>query len=279
MDENGNSGASKPLAGWRIVVSRAREQAGVLSNGLRALGAEVYEIPFIEIRPPRSFKSLDESLKLLTEYDWLILTSTNGVRALFDRMATLNIEKRVLARLNVAAIGSATCRAIEREGVRVAVVPKEYVAESLIDFLSDKVRGKRVLLWRAKIARDVIPTELRKAGAFLDVVEAYETVLPQASRVKLRGILRDSLLRPHLVTFTSASTVRNYLDLLGIRSGQSKLLEGVLNASIGPITSDTLRQYKLSVDVQPTTYTIAGLIEAIVQRAQSDHVTVEPLPG
>jgi uroporphyrinogen-III synthase len=277
MTENENREIRTPLEGWRILVSRAREQASALSEGLRALGAEVYEIPFIEIRPPRSYKSLDESLKLVGEYEWLILTSVNGVRAVFDRMARLNIPKRVLAHLNIVAVGPATRAAIEREALKVAVTPKEYLAESIIESLSDRVRGKRVLLCRAKIARDLIPRELRRMGAFLDVVEAYENVIPQSSRVELRAVLRDPLRRPHAITFTSASTVKNYVALLGIRSGRSRLVEGVLNASIGPVTSDTLRQYQLSVDVQPDEYTIPGLIEAIVQHAGTHSRSGEPM--
>jgi uroporphyrinogen-III synthase len=267
MSENENRGLTAPLQGWRILVSRSRDQAGALSDGLRALGAGVVEIPFIEIRPPRSYKGLDESLKLVSEYEWLILTSVNGVRAMFDRMALLNIPKRVLAHLNIVAIGPATRAAIEREGLKVAVCPKEYIAESLVESLADKVRGKRALLCRAKIARDVIPSELRHLGVFLDVVEAYETVLPQSSRVELRAVLRDPLRRPHVITFTSASTVQNYVALLGIRSGRSRLVEGVLNASIGPVTSGTLRKFQLSVDIQASEYTIPGLIEAIARRA------------
>ncbi len=277
MIDNALTGAASPLLGWRILVSRAREQAGALSTGLRALGADVTEIPFIEIRPPRSFKSLDESLKLVAEYEWLILTSVNGVRAMFERMARLNISRRVLAHVSIAAIGPATRAAIEREGLKVAVTPREYVAESVVESLSDKVRGKRVLLCRAKIARDVIPRELRQLGAFLDVVEAYETVIPQSSRVALRALLRDPERRPHVITFASSSTVRNYVALLGIRSGHSKLVEGVLNASIGPVTSDTLRQFELSVDVQAAEYTIPGMLEAIVRRAQERGLPAEPL--
>ncbi len=235
------------------------------------------EIPFIEIRPPRSFKSLDESLKLVSEYEWLILTSANGVRAMFERMARLNLPKRTLAHLSIAAIGPATRAAIEREGLKVAVTPKEYVAESVVETLTDKVRGKRVLLCRAKIARDVIPHELRRMGAFLDVAEAYETVIPQSSRIELRAALRDPKRRPHFITFTSSSTVKSYIALLGIRSGRSRLVEGVLNASIGPVTSETLRQYELSVDVQAAEYTIPGLIDAIVRRAGLCSRTTEPL--
>lgn len=266
-----------PLQGWRILVSRARDQVGALSVGLRELGAEVYEIPFIEIRPPRSFKCLDESLELVAEYEWLILTSVNGVRAMFERMALLNLPKRVLAHLNIVAIGPATRAAIEREGLKVAITPKEYVAESVVEALSDKIRGKRVLLCRAKIARDVIPREIRRMGAFLDVVEAYETVIPQSSRVELRAVLRDQQRRPHIITFTSASTVKNYVALLGIRSGRSKLVKGVLNASIGPVTSETLRQFQLNVDVQPTEYTVPGLIDAIARRAGSQSRSSESI--
>jgi uroporphyrinogen-III synthase len=277
MGETGNIGGIAPLSGWRILVSRAREQAGALSSGLRELGAEVYEIPFIEIRPPRSFKSLDESLKLVSEYEWLILTSVNGVRAMFDRMALLNIPKRALSQINIAAIGPATRKAIEHEGLKVAVTPREYVAESVVESLSDKVRGKRVLLCRAKVARDVIPRELRNLGAFLDVVEAYETIVPQSSRVALRAVLRDPCRRPHIITFTSSSTVKNYVALLGIRSGRSRLVQGVLNASIGPVTSDTLRQYQLDIDLQASEYTIPGLIDAIVRRVESRAHAAEPL--
>jgi uroporphyrinogen-III synthase len=269
MGEQAITGSATPLKGWRILVSRAKEQAGALSAGLRELGADVIEIPFIEIRPPRSYKSLDESLKLVNEYEWLILTSVNGARALFERMSALNIPRRVLAGLQIAAIGPATRAAVEREGLKVALTPKEYVAESVVEAFSDKLRSKRVLLCRAKVARDVIPRELRQMGAFLDVVEAYETVLPQSSRIALRRILRDPQRRPHLITFTSASTVKNYIALLGIRSGRSQLVEGVLNASIGPVTTETLRQHELSVDVQAAEYNVPGLIQAIVLRANT----------
>ncbi|HUO59618.1 MAG TPA: uroporphyrinogen-III synthase [Candidatus Acidoferrales bacterium] len=261
-----------PLAGWRILVSRAKTQAGALSDSLRQFGAQVLEIPFIEIRPPRSYKGLDDSVKLIGEYDWLILTSVNGVNAMFERMATLNVPTSELERVKIVAIGPATRSAIEKHGLKVAVTPKEYVAESIVEALSGKVKGLRVLLCRAKIARDVIPRELRKMGAYLDVVEAYETVIPQASRVKLRAVLRDPKRRPHVITFTSSSTVKNYVGLLGIRSGKSKLVTGVLNASIGPVTSETLRHFELSVDLQATEYTIPGLVAAIVRHANSQPI-------
>ncbi len=137
------------------------------------------EIPFIEIRRPRSFQPLDSALKNLSEYDWLILTSVNGVEALWERLQELRFKTQRLAHLKIAAIGPATRRAIEEHGIKVNVVPEEYVAESVVASLRRKVKGKRVLLARAKVARDVIPRELRKLGARVDVVEAYETVIPQ----------------------------------------------------------------------------------------------------
>jgi len=250
----------KRLHRLRVLVGRARHQAGVLSAQLRAEGATVIEIPFIEIRKPRSFKPLDAALQRLDEYDWLILTSVNGVDALWERMARLGLETRNLTRLRVAAIGPATKQAIEQGGMKVSVVPKEYVAESVVRSLRHRIRGKRVLLVRAKVARDVIPRELRKAGAEVDVVEAYQTVVPQSSRTRLRRLLKNARLRPHLVTFTSSSTVRNFVELLG---GAHADLEGIRMGSIGPITSATLRELGLPVDVQASEFTIPGLVDAI----------------
>lgn len=258
--KSANSGG-QPLAAVRILVGRARHQAGALSAELRKLGATVLEIPFIEIRKPRSFKALDSSLKNLTEYDWLILTSANGVEAMWDRVTKLRLEHN-FKQLNVAAIGPATKKAIEQHGVKVNVVPKEYVAESVVRSLRRRVNGKRVLLVRAKVARDVIPRELRKTGANVDVVEAYETVVPQSSRTRLQNALKNPERRPHVVTFTSSSTVRNFVTLLGARTTN---LNGIRLASIGPVTSSTLRELGLRADIAARKFTIPGLVEAIVR--------------
>src|SRR5580658_1750684 len=217
--------APRPLSGVRVLVGRARRQAGALSRELRKLGATVLEIPFIEIRKPRSLKPLDSALMNLDVYDWLILTSVNGVEAMWDRLAKLRLPKTALRHLNIVAIGPATQKAIEQRGVEVDVVPKEYVAESVVRSLWRRVKGKRVLLVRAKVARDVIPRELRRAGAQVHVVEAYETVVPQSSRRRLRIALANPRRRPHVITFTSSSTVRNFVARLtpgerrGDRSG------------------------------------------------------------
>jgi uroporphyrinogen-III synthase len=252
----------RPLAGIRILVGRARHQAGALSSGLRKLGAEIVEIPFIEIRRPRSYKPLDSALKNIVAYDWLILTSVNGVEAFWDRLKKRHLTKRHLQHLKIAAIGPATKDAIEKHGVKVHVIPKEYVAEAVVKSLRRRVAGKRVLLARASVARDVIPRELRKLGAKVDVVEAYETVIPKSSRARLRAVLRDHKRRPHVITFTSSSTARNFMQLLGnkmVWSGRPR----PLFASIGPVTSTTLREFGLQVDFEGKKYTIPGLIEAI----------------
>jgi uroporphyrinogen-III synthase len=265
MGKTSKSATNQQLRGIRVLVGRARHQAGALSVELRRLGATVIPIPFIEIRKPRSFRPLDSALKNLWTYDWLILTSVNGIEAMGERMGKLRLSKAALKHLRIAAIGPATKKAIEERGARVEVVPKEYVAESVVRSLKRKVKGKRVLLVRAKVARDVIPRELRKAGAHVDVVEAYETVVPQSSRRRLQETLSNPKRRPHVVTFTSSSTVKNFVELLGERRGRSRKLIGLRMASIGPVTSSTLRELGLTVDVQASQFTIPGLVQAIVR--------------
>jgi uroporphyrinogen-III synthase len=319
MRKKFKSSTTLPLSNICVLVGRARHQASALSAELRKQGAEVIEIPFIEIRKPQSFKPLDAALRNLASYDWLILTSVNGVEAMWQRMKKLKLEiandregheftlepapstgsgqalsersepKGALktAKLEaalaaegprIAAIGPATKKAIEQRGIKVDVVPKEYVAESVVRSLRRRVKGKRVLLVRAKVARDVIPRELRAAGAHVDVVEAYETVVPQSSRRRLQAALGDPRRRPHVVTFTSSSTVRNFVDLLGGRSSakgsfeparSSSTQRRMLMASIGPVTSATLREMGLRVDISATEFTIPGLVGAIVRKASA----------
>jgi uroporphyrinogen-III synthase len=304
-----------PLAGFRILVGRARHQASALSAELKKLGAEIIEIPFIEIRKPGSYKDLDAALKSIAEYDWLVLTSVNGVEAVAARMRRLRTSAKNLKHLKVAAIGPATREEIEKLGLRVAVVPQRYIAESVVECLRGKVEGERVLLARAKVTRDVIPRELRKMGAQVDVVEAYETVVPAASRTRLRSVMKDPKRRPHVVTFTSSSTVRNFAALLGMHETQlhagvhpeirsegaaanspapqrpernpararpvrtaaiASLLEGVQFASIGPITSATLRELGLPLHIEATEYTIPGLTKAIRSAAPSRRYNSRP---
>lgn len=306
MNKATKSRSHRPLRGVRVLVGRARHQAGALSAELRKLGADVLEIPFIEIRQPRSFRPLDSALKNLAAYDWLILTSVNGVEAMWERMEKLGLKARdqrpaakrgragkvdreghsltravvsVLRtastaegrRIRIAAIGPATRKAIEQRGAHVDVVPREYIAESVVRSLRRRVKGKRVLLVRAKVARDMIPRELRRAGAYVDVVEAYETVVPLSSRRRLQAALKSPERRPQVVTFTSSSTARNFAQLLGLpaKLGRGRPrhteLDGIRMASIGPVTSATLRELGLEVNIAAKKYTIPGLVDAIVR--------------
>jgi uroporphyrinogen-III synthase len=256
----------QPLAGVRVLVGRARHQAGALSSLLRERGATVLEIPFIQIRKPASFRPLDSALRDLRQYDWLILTSVNGVEALWQRMAKLRLSKRHVKHLQIAAIGPATSKAIEKRGVKVDVVPEEYVAESVVKALRRSVKGKRVLLVRAKVARDVIPRRLRQLDAIVDVVEAYETVMPSRSAAKLRSVMRDPSRRPQVITFTSSSTASNFAALLGSQKRNllgKRVLPDICFASIGPVTSATLRKLRLPVSTEATPYTIPALVTAI----------------
>lgn len=257
----------KKLREVRVLVGRARHQASALSAALRELGADVVEIPFIEIRPPKSYKPLDAALHRLDEYDWLILTSVNGVTAFWQRLEKLQIPENSLRHLKIAAIGPSTKKEILQRGARVHVVPSEYIAEAVVKALHAKVRGKRVLLVRAKIARDVIPRELKKLASKVDVVTAYETVVPPHSRERLRLLMDDKKLKPDVITFTSSSTVKNFVRLLGpLRKWKPQLQQTYL-ASIGPITSATLREVGLRADVEAGQYTIPGLARAIADKS------------
>lgn len=256
-----------PLAGTRILVGRARHQAGCLSAGLRSLGASVIEIPFIQIRKPQSYGPLDEALKNIKTYDWLVLTSANGVEAMWERIRKLRIARKNFQHLQIAAIGPATKKAIVQYGLKVKMVPEEYVAESVVKGLRDKVNGKRVIHIRAKVARDVIPEELRAAGAAVDVVEAYETAVPEKSRARLHELMKNVARRPHLVIFTSSSSAKNFADLLDSFQAGSRAagwLKHVQFASIGPVTSATLEELQMPVAIEAREFTMGGLIRAIV---------------
>src|SRR5215469_9905384 len=198
---------ARPLAGRRVLVTRASGQAFGLSHPLRDLGAEVIEIPTIEIRSAGSSAALEHALIKIDHYDTLILTSVNGVERLFDRYNRLGLPIEDMKHLLVVAIGPATAAAIQSEGLGVSIVPEKYVAESVIEALRGKIfKGSRVLLVRAKVARDVLPDELRKAGATVEVIEAYETVVPEGAAERLNKIFANPATRPHVVTFTSSST-------------------------------------------------------------------------
>ena len=258
-------GAMQPLTGWRILTTRASKQSGGLARPLRELGAEVVEIPTIEIKPPESWQPLDRALGEIATYEWLILTSVNGMDAVVERLKKLKIPIDQLKHLQIAAIGPATQKAIETQGLKVAVTPQKYIAESVVEALRGKTEGKGVLLARAKVARDVLPTELKNAGVLLDVVEAYETVIPAGAQAKLQNLFSGRTPRPDIVTFTSSSTATNFFSLLGKDS--LKALNNVALASIGPVTSKALRAAGFQPAIEAREYTMQGLVLAI-----SEHV-------
>jgi len=260
------AGKEQPLAGWRVLVTRAGTQAEALSGPLREQGAEVVEIPTIEIHPPASYDALDQALRAIADYQVLILTSVNGVRAMFDRYSKLRLNKDELRHLLAVAIGPATEQAMREEGLVGSVVPERYIAEAVVEALRGRINvDSRVLLVRARVARDILPSELRKMGAIVDVVEAYETRVPDGAARRLREIFSDPKTKPHVVTFTSSSTGANFVELLGGSARES--LRDVCLASIGPVTSATLREAGFPPTIEATQYTMSGLVDAIADFA------------
>lgn len=259
----------KPLAHRKILITRARHQAAVLSAALEEKGAEVLAIPAIEVVPPDSYEPLDAALRNLTKYQWLVLTSVNGVEVLAQRLKLLSQKalapiagSGVLHPIGIAAMGPATARALEAHGLTVDVVPAKYFAESLVESLRDRVSGQNVLLVRAKVARDTVPVELENAGAHVDVVDAYQTMVPALSSNALRAILERPGTLLDAVTFTSSSTVTNFFRLLA-EADASGWPASVAAASIGPITTRTLLAHGIEPVVEATEYTIHGLVNAL----------------
>jgi len=251
----------KPLFGQRIVVTRARHQASVLSQEIEALGGEAWEFPTIEIAPPSDNAYLLKALNNLQCFNWLIFTSVNGVEAFFEELSIQERDVRSLVGLEIVAIGPATQAAIEKRGLRAAYVPEEYRAENIVEGLTGRVTsGQKVLLARAEEARDVLPESLKAMGVDVWDVPVYRTVLGDANRGELQRMLREKEI--HTVTFTSSSTVRNFVELL---DGEISLLKGVSLYSIGPVTSAAARKLGLTIYKEANEYTIQGLVEALLE--------------
>ena len=245
----------RPLYGRTVAVTRAREQASSLAARLRELGAEVVETPVIRIVP------LDPPVPDPTRYDLVCLTSPNGVRLLFERLAAAGLDARALHGARVAAIGPATARALRAHGVLADVLPQRAVAESLVEALGEAPVAC-ALIARAKVARDVLPDALRARGAEVDVLELYETVAEPLSAAQL-----DAVRSADYVTFTSASTVANLLSAL---DGDLAALAGARLASIGPVTSDALRAHGLEPSLEAERHDVDGVLTALVADPTSD---------
>jgi uroporphyrinogen-III synthase len=251
---------SLPLSGRRVLVTRSVRQTGKLSAGLRALGATPVEVPVLEIIPPESYAPLDDALRHLDRYDWLILTSTNTLQAIRARCAFFGINPANATGLNVAAIGRATGESARAHGFRLEVVPEAQVSESLVFSLGERVRGKRVLLPQASITREVIADALTAAGAMVDVIEAYRNVLPEAAPEQLRQALAATI---DVATFTSSSSAIHLAEVAR-QAGILFPLAGVPAVSIGPITSRTLRKLGWKPANEANPFDIPGLIAAVV---------------
>lgn len=272
-----------PLAGKHVLVTRTREQASALSENLRQAGAFPVELPVIRIAPPEDWSPLDQALRTLAEgaaYDWLIFTSANGVKMALERLHVLGLEPCALATARIATIGPATAAALERYGLTAALIPDEYIAESVAGALrrdaeqrGQTLAGQRILLARAAEARQVLISELEQAGAHVEVAAAYQT-LPVAQDDE-RGREVITLLRQQqldVVTFTSSSTVHHFMHWLSQSAPDIAILLAYpgnqphrpLIACIGPITAQTARDYGLEVGVEAREYTTAGLVEALI---------------
>lgn len=247
-----------PLCGQKIIVTRAPHQAEELSVLFEALGATVVRLPAISIEPPADPKPLRRAIRELASYNWLLFTSTNAVLA-FQRVLTEQRLTLPQPPIRIATVGEPTRAFVEQLSWRVSVTPREYVSEALVEaFSAETVAGKRFLIPNAAVTRDVVASALRERGATVDVVVAYQTVLPPETRENAARILSEEP-KAQWITFASSSAVKNIVTAAGIEA-----LRGIRTASIGPITSDTLREYDLPVDAEAKESTMQGLVEAVV---------------
>lgn len=250
----------KPLFGRTIVVTRAREQASESASLFARKGARVIQFPTIKIHPLEDLRKLDEAVAGISRYGWLVFTSVNGVRFFRERLYALNLDARALCGVKIAAIGPATAKAVEHMGVRADLVPSSYVAEGVAqDMLALGMKGQRVLIPRAREARDVLPKALRDAGANVDVVAAYENVPSEENRDAVLTALNDGSI--DCITFGSSSTVRNFIASIPLEKLQK--YPKVRFAAIGPVTAKTMRDMGLNVDIQPKEFTIPALVDAV----------------
>ena len=253
----------QPLAGKRIVVTRARKQAGSLARRIEALGGEVIELPTIEIQPPEDFAAFDAALARIESFDWLIFTSGNAIDPFLARLNHVGKSVMDLKKLKTAAVGAATAERLAAAGISLALVPTRYQAEGLLESLdAESMRDKRVLIPQAARARDILPETLRRWGAEVTVIEAYRTVAPACDS----GAVKRRLQRGEvdIVTFTSSSTASNFTQLFG-GAALTSIVGKAAIACIGPITAKTVKELGGQVAILARRSTIDGLIEALVE--------------
>jgi uroporphyrinogen-III synthase len=255
----------KPLSGLTILVTRSVEQSESLSGRLRELGATTIELPTIEVVPAQSNDALDQALRRLGEYDWVIFTSVQGVRFVLKRMADLKIPTLTLKETMLAAIGPATASELQRTVKKPECIPNEYLSEKIADGLGD-VKRKRILLPRADIASKQLPDLLRRREALVEEVVAYRTVIPtDLTPERIDSVLTRGV---DLVTFTSPSTVHNLAQVMG-DGKMGQFLSKVKVACIGPVTVEATKEFGISANIVAEIHTVDGLVEAIVNEIRT----------
>ncbi|WP_018131503.1 uroporphyrinogen-III C-methyltransferase [Effusibacillus pohliae] len=253
----------RPLFGKRVMITRARSQASELARRIEALGGEVYEFPVIRLAPPSDWGPVDQALAALETFDWLVFTSVNGVEFFFERMREISVDIRRI-RGKIAAVGSSTEEALRARGLIADLRPQQYVGESLFEALAPHLQpGHKILLPRADIARKELPGELRRIGCEVAEIDVYQNQPVFENAEEAVQMLKDGDI--HILTFTSSSTVKNFVKILEGEDMEA-ILDGVTVASIGPITTETARKMGVRVDVTAETHTIAGLLDALIHK-------------
>jgi uroporphyrinogen III methyltransferase/synthase len=254
----------RPLFGKRVLMTRAKEQAAELAERLAAYGAEPVEAPTIRIVPPEDWAAVDRAIESVGSYGWVIFTSVNGVDRFMTRLRGNGLDARCLAGRQICCIGPRTAQELEKFGVKADVIPADYQAEGVIAALGRQdLKQTRILIPRAEVARELLPDDLRARGAHVDVVTVYRTIIPSEDAEGWRRQLLDGQI--HIVTFTSSSTVRNFVTMLGGKDRVIPLLHSVVVACIGPITAKTAEEFGLTVTIVPGENTIPALVDAIVR--------------
>ncbi|MHB0998752.1 MAG: uroporphyrinogen-III C-methyltransferase [Armatimonadota bacterium] len=260
---------NRPLFGKRVLVTRSSDQAGSLSKLLRERGAEPIEFPVIRISPPESFAEIDSALNKIESYDWLLFTSTNGVKVVMDRLRALDRDIRWLKGPQIGVIGSKTGEAIASLGVKVDFMPTKFVAEAVADEFPEDVRGKHILIFSAEDARNALIDELISKGARVDNVTAYRTSMNQIDSTSIKDMLAGNSI--DVITFTSSSTVKNFIALVG-DNGKIVLPEHTKTAYIGPITTQTAIELGLEPDIIAQEFTVEGMVNAIEEYFKGNQI-------
>ena len=252
----------KPLFGKKIIVTRAREQASEFANLLEEFGAFVIQFPTIKISPPSDPYPLKKAVKNLEQYDWIIFTSVNGVKFFFDTLFEMNKDVRELKGIKLCAIGPGTKDALAKRSLKVDLMPDEYRAEAIAElFEKEDISNKKILIPRAKEARKVLPEMLEKMGAYVDIVEAYQTLAVADDPDKILSLIKENKI--DMITFTSSSTVKNFFSILN--KEDKEIIKDTSIACIGPITANTLKGFGFSPAIIPEKYTINSMVDAIVK--------------